>query len=332
MTTPVRVAVTGAAGQIGYSLLYRIARGDLLGPGVPVIIHLLELEVALKAARGVVMELEDCAFPLLRGTVITHQAEVAFGDVDVALLVGAKPRGKGMERADLLKDNAAIFRAQGQAIDANARPDVKVCVVGNPCNTNCLIAASYATRTNPRHYTAMTRLDQNRAMAQLALKSGRPVGDVTDLVVWGNHSTTMVPDYAHAKIGGRPAADVIGDAAWLEGEFLATVQKRGAAVIDARGLSSAASAANACLDHVRSWATGEMTGKMVSMCIVSDGRYGIPAGLVFSYPVRMLGGWKYEVVDGLTHAPATQARIAATTNELVEERAAVAGMLGASKP
>jgi malate dehydrogenase len=327
MKPPLRVAITGAAGQIGYSLLPRIARGDLLGPDQPVILHLIELPVALDAARGVVMELEDCAFPLLAGTRITSDFDEGFGDVGVALLVGAKPRGPGMERADLLKDNGQIFTAQGRALDACARSDVRVVVVGNPCNTNALIAASRARRIDPRNITAMTRLDQNRAMAQLAQKAGTGVDQVRDLVIWGNHSPTMVPDFIHATIAGRPATAVIQDREWLEGAFLQTVQQRGAAIIAARKLSSAASAANAAIDHIHSWATGTMTGTMVSMAVPSDGSYGIPAGLIYSFPVRLGGNWRYEIVQGMALDPFLSSKLAVTTQELLGEREAVAGLL-----
>lgn len=325
--TPVRVAVTGAAGNIGYSLLFRIANGDLLGPDQPVIIHLVDLPVAADACRGVVMELEDCAFPLLAGTVISTSDETAFGDVDVAMLVGSKPRGPGMERADLLKDNGRIFTAQGDAIDRYASKDVKVLVVGNPCNTNCLIAASRAKRTNAANYTAMTRLDQNRAMAQLAIKAGASIADVRNLAIWGNHSPTMFPAFEHATIGGRPVSSAITDEAWLTGEFLTTVQQRGKAIIDARGKSSAASAASAAIDHVYSWATGAMTGDWVSMAIPSDGSYGIPAGLIFSFPVRITAPWQYEIVQGLEISAFAQAGLDKTRDELLSEREAVAEML-----
>ncbi len=325
---PVRVAVTGAAGNIGYALLFRIANGDLLGPDQPVIIHLVDLPVAEDACRGVVMELEDCAFPLLAGTVVATDSTTGFGDVDVAMLVGAKPRGPGMERADLLKDNGKIFIGQGDAIDANAAKDVKVIVVGNPCNTNALIAASRTSRTDARNYTAMTRLDQNRAMAQLSARSGAPVSDIRNLAIWGNHSPTMFPNVNHATIGGRPVREVIGDDAWIEGDFLKTVQQRGKAIITARGKSSAASAASAAVDHIHSWATGAMTGDFVSMAVPSDGSYGVPEGLIFSFPVRITGPWQYEIVQGLEIDAYAQAAIDHTTAELVEERDAVAGMLG----
>jgi malate dehydrogenase len=324
---PVRVAVTGAAGNIGYSLLFRIAAGDLLGPNVPVILHLIDLPDFLKVCQGVVMELEDCAFPLLRGTVITANDDEGFGDTDVAILVGSKPRGPGMERADLLKDNGKIFTAQGRALDRSAKPDVKVLVVGNPCNTNALIAASCAKRTDKRNYTAMTRLDQNRAMAQLAIKAGVPVGDVTNLAIWGNHSPTMYPNWFDAKIGGKPVSEVITDEAWLKGDFLKTVQQRGKAIIDARGKSSAASAASAAIDHVHSWATGKTTGDYVSMAVPSDGSYGIPEGLIFSFPVRITAPWQYEIVQGLELGEFSKAAIQKTTDELVSERHDVKDML-----
>ncbi len=327
MTSPVKVAVTGAAGQICYSLLFRIAAGDLLGKDVPVEIHLVDLPVALDACRGVVMELEDGAFPLLKGTVVTSDYDEGFGDIDVALLVGAKPRGPGMERADLLKDNGRIFVGQGAAIDRSAKKDVKVLVVGNPCNTNALIAASGATRTDRKNYTAMTRLDQNRAMAQLAARSGASVGDVRNLAVWGNHSPTMFPDWFGATINGRPAADVIGDDAWLQGDFLTTVQKRGGAIIKARGKSSAASAGNAALDHIYSWATGHMTGDFVSMAVPSDGSYGVPEGLVCSFPCRITGPWQYEIVQGIELNDYAKAAVKRTADELAAEREAVSEML-----
>jgi malate dehydrogenase len=325
---PVRVAVTGAAGQIAYSLLFRIASGDLLGKDQPVILHLLDLPPFLDAARGVVMEIEDCAFPTYAGTVVTSDANEAFGDIDVALLVGAKPRGPGMERADLLKDNGRIFIEQGDAIDRNAKVDARVLVVGNPCNTNCLIAASRAKRTNPANYTAMTRLDQNRAMAQLALRTGNTVGAVKNLAIWGNHSPTMFPNWFEASINGRPAAEVVGDDEWLKGAFVSRVQKRGAEVINARGKSSAASAANAAIDHVFSWATGAQTGDYVSMAIPSDGSYGIPSGLIFSFPVRITAPWKYEIVQGQQLNDHTRAALQVTTDELLGERDAVRDMLG----
>ena len=325
--TPVRVAVTGAAGNIGYALLFRIANGDLLGKDQPVIIHLVDLPQALDACKGVVMELQDGAFPLLHGTVVASDLEEGFGDVDVALLVGAKPRGPGMERADLLKDNGKIFTFQGDAINAHAKEDVKVLVVGNPCNTNALIAQSRAERTNPAFYTAMTRLDQNRAMAQLANKSGAAVGDVSNLVVWGNHSPTMFPNWFDAKIGDKSAAEAIGDDAWLAGDFLKTVQTRGKAIINARGKSSAASAASAAIDHIYSWATGHMTGDYVSMAVPSDGSYGVPEGLIFSFPCRITAPWSYEIVSDIELNDTAKAAIEKTAAELASEREAVADLL-----
>lgn len=327
MNAPVRVAVTGAAGQIGYSLLFRIANGDLLGPDTPVIINLVELPVAEDAARGVVMELEDGAFPLLAGTKVTSDLDEGFGDVDIALLVGARPRGPGMERADLLKGNGTIFIGQGKAIDANAKEDVKVAVVGNPCNTNAWIAAANAKRTNPANYTAMTRLDQNRAIAQLAIRAGAAVNSIENLVVWGNHSSTMFPNWFDATINGNPVEEVIGANEWLRGEFLTTVQKRGAAIIGARGKSSAASAANAALDHTFSWATGSMPGQMTSMVVPSDGSYGIPEGLMFSFPVRIESPWKYEIISDLEINDYAAEKIAATRDELLAEREAVKDMV-----
>jgi malate dehydrogenase len=325
---PVRVAVTGAAGNIGYSLLFRIAKGDLLGPDQPVILHLVDLPDFVEKCRGVVMELEDCAFPLLAGTVVTANADEGFGDVDVAMLVGSKPRGPGMERADLLKDNGKIFIATGDAIDRSAKADVKVMVVGNPCNTNALIAASRTKRTNPANYTAMTRLDQNRAAAQLALKSGQSITTVENLAIWGNHSPTMYPDFYNATIGGKKVTDVITDHAWLQGEFLTTVQQRGAAIIKARGLSSAASAANAAIDHVHDWAGLGKKGGIVSMAIPSDGSYGVPTGLMFSFPLRVTAPFKYEIVQGLDLGDFSKAAIAKTTDELLGEREFVKDMLG----
>lgn len=327
MSSPIRVAVTGAAGQIAYSLLFRIANGDLLGKDQPVIIHLVDLPQAEEACRGVVMELEDCAFPLLKGTVVTSDNAKGFGDVDIAMLVGSKPRGPGMERADLLKDNGRIFVGQGDAIDQNAKEDVKVMVVGNPCNTNALIAASRAKRTNPANYTAMTRLDQNRAMAQIAARVGAPVENVHNLAIWGNHSPTMFPNWFDATIDGTPVAKLVNDDAWLKGAFMERVQKRGAEIIGARGKSSAASAASAALDHVYSWATAEMPGEYVSMAVPSDGSYGIPEGLIFSFPVRITAPWKYEIVQGVELNDFQREAIKRTTDELLAEREAVKDML-----
>ena len=318
----VRVAVTGAAGQIGYGLLFRIASGELLGPDQPVILQLLEITPALDALRGVVMELEDCAFPLLGGITTSDDANVAFGDADVALLVGARPRSKGMERKDLLEANGAIFTVQGKALSDNAAAGIKVLVVGNPANTNALIAQRSAPNLPAECFTAMTRLDQNRAKAQVAAKASVPVAAVTDVTIWGNHSSTQYPDLFHAKVGGRPAMEVIGDRAWVEEDFIPTVQKRGAAIIDARGASSAASAANAALDHVRDWILGTGDRGWVSMSVPSDGSYGVPEGLISSFPVRCEGG-RYTIVPGLDIDGFSRARIDASAAELADERDAV---------
>lgn len=329
MSTPVRVAVTGAAGQIGYALVFRIASGQMFGPDTPVHLQLLEITPALPALEGVAMELDDCAFPLLAGVELTDRAEVAFDGSNVVCLVGAKPRGPGMERADLLKDNGRIFTGQGRAIAAAAAADVKVAVVGNPANTNALIAAANADGVAPERFTAMVRLDENRAKSQLAAKAGVPVAEVSNLAVWGNHSPTMVPDFDNARIGGRPATEVITDRAWLEGEFLTTVQQRGKAIIDARGASSAASAANALVDHVANWCGGKPTaaGDWVSMAVPSDGSYGIPEGIISGFPVRTDGAGSYEIVPGLELSAFTQAKIEATVAELQSEREAVSDML-----
>ncbi|MGE3621692.1 MAG: malate dehydrogenase [Acidimicrobiia bacterium] len=320
---PVRVAVTGAAGQIGYSLLFRIASGSMLGPDQPVVLQLLEITPALGALDGVAMELEDCAFPLLDGIVKTDDADVAFGDADVALLVGAMPRKDGMERADLLSANGGIFKPQGEALSRSAKRDVKVLVVGNPANTNALIAQSNAKDLDPGRFTAMTRLDHNRAIAQLATKAGVHGNSVTRMTIWGNHSATQYPDVFHAEVDGRPAFEAVGrDQAWLEGDFIPTVQQRGAAVIKARGLSSAASAANAAVDHVRSWSLGTAEDDWVSMAIVSDGSYGVPEGLISSFPVTCRDG-AYEIVQGLDVDEFSRARIDASVAELAAERDAV---------
>ncbi len=320
---PVRVAVTGAAGQIGYSLLFRIASGSMLGPDQPVILQMLEITPALGALEGVAMELEDCAFPLLAGLVQTDDADVAFGDVDVALLVGAMPRKDGMERADLLGANGGIFKPQGEALSRSAKKAVKVLVVGNPANTNALIAMSNAKDLDPSRFTAMTRLDHNRAIAQLAAKAGGHGNDVTKMTIWGNHSATQYPDVFHAEVGGKPAFEAVGrDQAWLEGDFIPTVQQRGAAIIKARGLSSAASAANAAVDHVRTWSLGTPEGDWVSMGIPSDGSYGVPEGIISSFPVTCAGG-AYEIVKGLEIDDFSRARIDASTSELADERDAV---------
>ena len=322
---PVRVAVTGAAGQIGYSLLFRIASGEMLGPDQPIVLQLLEVTPALGALRGVVMELDDCAFPLLAGITTSDDAEVAFGDADVALLVGARPRSKGMERKDLLEANGAIFTAQGRALAASAAPGVKVLVVGNPANTNALITRANASGLPAEAFSAMTRLDQNRARAQVAAKAGVGVTEVRDLVIWGNHSATQYPDLFHAKVSGRPATEVIADQGWVEEQFIPTVQQRGAAIIEARGASSAASAASAAIDHVRDWLRGTGDRGWVSMAVVSDGSYGVPEGLISSFPVTCEGG-SWSIVQGLDIDPFSGARIDASAAELAGERDAVAGL------
>ncbi len=320
--TPVNVTVTGAAGQIGYALLFRIASGHLLGPDVPVRLRMLEITPALKAAEGTAMELEDCAFPLLAGIDITDDARVAFDGVNVALLVGARPRTAGMERGDLLSANGGIFKPQGEAINAGAADDVRVLVVGNPANTNALIAASHAPDVPKSRFTAMTRLDHNRALSQLASKTGSTVSDIVKLTIWGNHSATQYPDIFHAEIKGENAAAVVNDQAWIESTFIPTVAKRGAAIIEARGASSAASAANAAIDHVYSWVNGTPAGDWTSAGIVSDGSYGVPEGLVSSFPVTSAGG-EWKIVQGLEIDEFSRARIDASVAELVEERDAV---------
>jgi malate dehydrogenase len=319
MTTPVRVAVTGAAGQIGYSLLFRIASGAVFGPDQPVILQLLEITPALGALEGVKMELDDCAFPLLAGIVGTDNAETAFGDADAAFLVGAMPRKDGMERGDLLSANGGIFKPQGQALAAAAKKDVKVLVVGNPANTNALIAMNNAKGLDPRRFTAMTRLDHNRAVSQLAAKVGKPVSSIKKMTIWGNHSSTQYPDLFHCEVDGKNAAQMINDQAWLDGEFIPTVAKRGAAIIKARGLSSAASAANAAIDHMRSWALGTAEGDWVSMAIPSDGSYGVPEGIISSFPCVCKNG-EYSIVQGLEIDAYSRAKIDASVAELVEER------------
>ncbi len=328
MSSPVRVTVTGAAGQIGYALVFRIASGQMFGPDTPVELRLLEITPALPALEGVAMELNDCAFPLLAGIEMTDSAEQAFDGVNMACLVGAKPRGPGMERADLLKDNGAIFTGQGRAISGGA-DDVKIAVVGNPANTNALIAAANAEGVPVDRFTAMVRLDENRAKSQLAAKAGVPVAEVSNLAVWGNHSPTMVPDFDNARIGGKPVTEVITDRGWLEGEFLSTVQQRGKAIIDARGASSAASAASALIDHVRNWAGGAPTaaGDWVSMAVPSDGSYGVPEGLISGFPVTTDGAGSYEIVQGLELSDFAQGKLEATVAELEQEREAVADML-----
>ncbi len=320
---PVRVAVTGAAGNIGYALLFRIASGSMLGADQPVILQLKEITPALDPLRGVVMELEDCAFPLLSEVVVTDSDEEAMGDADYALLVGSMPRKEGMERSDLLSANGGIFKPQGEALSGGAKKDVKVLVVGNPANTNALIAQQHAKDLDPRCFTAMTRLDHNRAIAQLAAKAGVQSADVTKMTIWGNHSATQYPDVFHAEVDGQPAFAAIGaDQAWLEGELIPTVQQRGAAIIKARGSSSAASAANAAVDHVRSWVLGTDEGDWVSMGVVSDGSYGTPEGIISSFPCTAKDG-EYQIVPGLEIDDFSRTRIDASHAELVEERDAV---------
>ncbi|PBS13422.1 malate dehydrogenase [Lysobacteraceae bacterium NML93-0792] len=327
MKTPVRVAVTGAAGQIGYALLFRIASGEMLGKDQPVILQLLELPIdkAQAALKGVIMELEDCAFPLLAGVVGTDDAEVAFKDADIALLVGARPRGPGMERKDLLLENAKIFTAQGAALNKVASRDVKVLVVGNPANTNAYIAMKSAPDLNPRNFTAMLRLDHNRALSQLAAKAEVAVGDIEGLIVWGNHSPTMYPDYRFATANGVNLKDKVGDADWNANTFIPQVGKRGAAIIEARGLSSAASAANAAIDHIRDWVLGS-NGKWVTMGVPSDGSYGIPEGVIFGFAVTTRNG-EYTLVKGIEVDDFSQKAIDKTLAELEEERSGVAHLL-----
>ncbi|MGH8050763.1 MAG: malate dehydrogenase [Arenimonas sp.] len=327
MKSPIRVAVTGAAGQIGYSLVFRIASGEMLGKDQPVILQMLELpmEKAQAALQGVMMELDDCAFPLLAGMVGTDDPMVAFKDADIALLVGARPRGPGMERKDLLLENAKIFTVQGKALNAVASRNVKVLVVGNPANTNAYIAMKSAPDLNPKNFTAMLRLDHNRALSQLASKTGKPVGDIQKLVVWGNHSPTMYPDYRFATIGGVSVKDSINDESWNKETFIPKVGKRGAAIIEARGLSSAASAANAAIDHIHDWVLGTDDG-WVTMGIASDGSYGIPKDVMYGFPVTCKNG-EYEIVQGLEIDDFSRERMNFTLNELEEERAGVADLL-----
>jgi malate dehydrogenase len=322
VSDPVRVAVTGAAGQIGYAILFRIASGQLLGPDTPVHLSLLEIPAAVKAAEGTAMELDDCAFRLCSGIDIHDDPNKAFDGVNIAVLVGARPRSKGMERSDLLEANGGIFKPQGQALNEHAASDIKVLVVGNPANTNCLIARSNAPDIAHERFTAMTRLDHNRAIAQLARKAGAAVADITDMTIWGNHSATQYPDIFHAKVKGQNAAEVVNDQEWLENDFIPTVQKRGAAIIEARGASSAASAANAAIDHVHDWVLGTRDRNWVSMAIPSDGSYGVEEGVISSFPVTCSGG-NYEVVQGLDIDDFSRGRIDATVNELKEERDAV---------
>ncbi|MDA8340625.1 MAG: malate dehydrogenase [Actinomycetota bacterium] len=324
---PLHVTVTGAAGQIGYSLLFRIASGQMFGDDQPVVLRLLEIEPGMRALEGVAMELDDCAFPLVSGIVQTSDLKTAFDGTSWALLVGSVPRKAGMERGDLLNVNGGIFGPQGKAIAAHAASDVRVMVVGNPCNTNCLIARSNAPEVPADRWFAMTRLDENRAKSQLAHRAGVPVASVTNMAIWGNHSATQFPDFAHARIGGRPAAEVIDDRAWLEGDFLTTVQKRGAAIIDARGSSSAASAANAVVDSVVSIRTATPADDWTSLAVVSNGEYGVPAGLQFGFPVRSDGKGAWTVVEGLEHDAFASERIRVTTEELEAERSEVADLL-----
>ena len=324
MKDPVRIAITGGAGQISYSLIFRIAAGDMLGADQPVILQLLEIPQAMDALNGVVMEVNDCAFPLVQDIVATDDPNVAFKDADFALLVGARPRGPGMERKDLLEANAAIFSVQGKALNDHASRDVKVLVVGNPANTNALIASCNAPDLDKGQFTAMTRLDHNRALTQLAQKTGKHVTDVENMIIWGNHSATQYPDIAQCKVDGKAASDLV-ERDWYENDFIPTVQQRGAAIIKARGASSAASAASSAIDHMRDWALG--TDGIVSMAIPSDGSYGIEEGIIYSYPVRCQGG-KYEIVQGFELDEFSQEKMKATEKELREERAAVEHLLG----
>ncbi|MBW7924332.1 MAG: malate dehydrogenase [Burkholderiaceae bacterium] len=322
-----RVAVTGAAGQIGYSLLFRIANGDLLGKDQPVILQLLDITPALAAVRGVVMELEDCAFPLLAGVVVTDDPKVAFRDADYALLVGARPRTKGMERKDLLEANGAIFTVQGRALDEVASRDCRILVVGNPANTNAYIAMKSAPNLPRKNFSAMLRLDHNRALSQLAARLGKPVDRIEKLVVWGNHSPTMYPDYRFATVDGRSVRELVGDETWNRDVFIPTVGKRGAAIIEARGLSSAASAANAALDHMRDWALGAGE-RWVTMGIPSDGAYGIPEGIIYGFPVLCRGNGEYQLVRDLPIDEFSRSKMDHTLNELLEERDGIAHLLG----
>ncbi len=326
MNRPVRIAVTGAAGNIGYALAFRIAAGDMLGPEQPVILQLLEIPPAMDALRGVVMELRDCAFPLLDDVVATSDYETGFAGADYCILVGAKPRGPGMERKDLLSENGKIFGPQGRAINDYASNDVRVLVVGNPANTNCLIAASNAPDLDPSQFTAMTRLDHNRAISQLAEKTGRHVNHIHRITIWGNHSSTQYPDLSHCVVDGKPATELV-DEAWIRDEFIPTVQKRGAAIIEARGASSAASAASAAIDHVSSWVRGASEHDWVSMAVPSDGSYGIEHGVVYSFPCTCADG-HYQIVQGLEIDEFSRERMDATDRELREERAAVEDLLG----
>ena len=325
MKAPVRVSITGAAGQIGYQLAFRIASGQMLGTDQPVVLQLLEITPALDALKGVVMELDDCAFPTLAGIVATDDPDEAFKDADYALLVGARPRGPGMERNDLLEANAAIFSVQGKALNDHASRDVKVLVVGNPANTNALIAQSNAPDLDPRNFTAMTRLDHNRAKAQLAAKTGSHVNDIRHMTIWGNHSATQYPDVTYATVNGKAASELV-DLSWLTDEFIPVVQQRGAAIIKARGASSAASAASAAIDHVRDWALGSPDDDWISMAVPADGSYGIEPGIIYSFPVRCTGG-DYAIVQDLEIGDFSRERMDATDKELREERAAIEELL-----
>lgn len=325
MKSPVRVTVTGAAGQISYGLLFRIAAGDMLGPDQPVILQLLEIPPAMNALQGVVMELDDCAFPLLQGIVATDDPNVGFADSDYALLVGAMPRKKGMERKDLLTANSQIFSVQGKAINDNAKKDIKVLIVGNPANTNALITIANAPDIKPGNITAMTRLDHNRAMSQLASKTGTPSNEIKRMTIWGNHSSTQYPDISDATIAGKPATELV-DTTWYQETFIPTVQKRGAAIIEARGASSAASAANAAIDHIRTWETGTAADDWVSMAIPSDGSYGISEGLIYSFPCTCAEG-EYKIVQGLEIDDFSRQKMDATMQELQEERDEVKDLL-----
>lgn len=326
--SPLKVAVTGAAGNIGYSLLFPIASGQVFGADQPIELQLLEIPQGLQSLEGVKMELLDSAFPLLQNITCTSDGDVGFGDTDYAFLVGSKPRGPGMERADLIRENGHIFVGQGQAIDRSANPNVKVIVVGNPCNTNCLIAQHQAKRVNPNNFSAMTRLDQNRASAQLAIKAGVAVKDVSRLAIWGNHSPTMYPDFENATINGRAVTEVITDHDWLNGAFITTVQQRGKAIIDARGKSSAASAAWAAIDHAADWHRPTAPGEWVSMAVMSDGSYGIPKGLIYSFPCTVDADGQYTIVPDVTLSESARARAMNSAEELLSERDAVKDILG----
>ncbi|MDQ5921570.1 MAG: malate dehydrogenase [Pseudomonadota bacterium] len=326
MKSPVKIAITGAAGQISYSLLFRIASGDMMGKDQPVILQLLDIEPSMPALQGVIMELDDCAFPLLHGMSASHDPFIAFKDVDIAILVGARPRTKGMERKELLEANGAIFTTQGKALASVAKKSVKVLVVGNPANTNALIAMKNAAGLNPENFTAMMRLDHNRAVSQIAQKTQNHVTQIKKIIVWGNHSSTQYPDISHAQINDTMVSNLV-DQTWLDSYFLPTVQKRGAAIIEARGLSSAASAANAAIDHIRNWVYGTAEGDWVTMGIPSDGSYGIPEGVIYGFPVTCKDG-KYHIVQGLNISQSSREKMTASYNELVEERTAVNHLLG----